>query len=350
MEGRKLAYYSEQQYMEALEKIIPKLLSGKLPTKEGKESVVYFTPDNYVIKRYKDAISEKDMEKFDLFYTELRMMSFSMECNIPKTYACVKIPSKTETGKFDVYLLQEKISGKELFEDGYFDPHRPQCDITLKMYDNFCKNFCTKQQFIEAVTAKEGDLFERIGEEYINYFIGVNRKLLSMSTEDIDDFIKTLQIVRNYAKHTACDISNRNIIFDGKKLTLIDVGCDFLLAGEENSKQEENENTAGLILNDVLGLFADNYYCNTFVKQFAKSSPKLKALYEKNVQVCSDAIMRFVAEVNKLEDPYIYEEDRIGIISMKTDLLSFLPPEKVDAILGMVKKDEIQSNLGQRGM
>lgn len=269
---------------EYLKSLIPNL--DQFSYLSGTEGRVYFVDDSVVVKTYFE--SAEDLMIFNEFCKEIQLFG-EMGYAVPKIYSWASVPCETGDN-FLTFILQERIRGKPLFET----------DIS-KMY-NLCKKLCSKEEF-DSIVKKKKDNPELLGliiREYISYFLELNKTLGLMSEKEIERFISTNYNLGINSRYSMPDVQASNVIFDGKKLTIIDNGFIGLDKGLENPNRVKAS-----VLRDMLFLFYNNGNINFLANTDCKISGELKKMSSENMEACFVAMRRFVRKVNQMYNPVL---------------------------------------------
>ncbi len=298
--------FRESQYNEALLMLIPNL--KRFTNKSGGEGTVYFIDEDFVVKEF--ALFEKDKTDFQNYLKEFGHFS-ELGYLLPKIYSSVFVPNEEDL--LNCYVLEERIKGKELFED------RILCDSY-----NLCKDFCSKFEFNVAINNGYGLLFEKIVETYLRAFIDTNEKLAEINDSNLENFILSDYYMNKQQLYSMVDLKSDNVIFDGKKLTHIDLA--FSTKAEEYSDNEYKI----IALTDILKLFKDNKRAYTFVNNEAARVNNLVRLNEENRKLSAKVVSKFVGKTNKLLSPAIKNKyDYTEILRELKDLLEMEDVKKV---------------------
>ncbi len=310
----KQSEFSQAEYQQALLSLIPVL--NRFGSKKGGEGIVYFVDDNFVVKRYTIDISSFDA--FDKYCKEVSKFA-SRGYSLPKIYAWTSYIDKN-TGDENFYLLEEKINGKELYHDS----------ILFKTY-RLCKDFCSIDEFNRAINLKSGPLFEKILITYMNRFIETNNQLAELDDAEIEKFILSDYNIIKEQRYSLNDVKADNVIFDGKKLTMIDV------AYEETPIELTEEESKITVFQDIMTLFIENKRAYNYIKYNAGAISSVLKLKDENMKASASAFGKFVRKTNKLLSPVF--TDKWDYTEFKSFLQSSFCEEDAKKIIDEIQKD-----------
>ena len=132
------------------------------------------------------------------------------------------------------------------------------------------------------------ELLGMIIREFILGFLNTNKNLLELSETELEKFIST-------------DFHlSSNVIFDGKKLTIIDngyLGYDGGLDSENMAKKS--------VMRDMILLFYYNEIVNKMPKYKCMCSDEINRLKSENIDASFLAMRRFVRKANEMYSPVI---------------------------------------------
>ena len=259
----------------------------------GTEGKVYFLDDSFVVKTYFEPFD--DLIIFDKYCKEIK--SFAEKgYAVPNVYAWATAPCESGE-KFLAYVLEERVPGKTLFD---LDVHR--------LYES-CKKFCSKEEFDFAAQSRKNnpELLGLIMREHITDFLSVNSALNSLSDAEIERFVSTDYSLGVDSRFSAPDVQAGNVMFDGKKLTVIDpayLGYD--------KGAELPQSVKATLMRDMFLLFYYNENVNWLPRFKCGVTPELKKLKDENEEACFLAMRRFVRKANEmyhpvLTNPYDYD-------------------------------------------
>ena len=271
-------------YKDYLSNVIP-VLDG-CSYLSGTEGSVFFVDNDFVVKTYHEPIVDVDL--FNSFFKEIQSFGDAGYA-VPKVYSYVLKPRKGGSG-FSVYILQERIKGKNLF------------DLDILNFYECCKKFCSIDEFNLAVNDRENnpELFGLIIREFISDFLNTNKNLLSLSESELERFISTDFHLSSKSRFSIPDVQAGNVIFDREKLTIIDNG--FL----GYDKGIESEDSARVnVLRDMFLLFYYNETVNKMPKYRCMYSDEINRLKSENNEVSFLAMRRFVRKVNEMYLPMV---------------------------------------------
>ena len=259
-----------------------KILASFVPNLEkfnwlcGTEGRVYFVDDKFVVKQY--FTREKETEMFFKFCEEIKSFA-DMGYAVPMVYSWMAVPSKNKK-LFNFYVLQERVKGSVLFESNL-----------SKIYSR-CQNFCDSVGFSEAIKnkAKNVDLFGMIVEEYVKAYLETNQALLSLSDSELEKFIMTDYNMGVNSLYSSPDVQSANIMFDGKKLTIIDNA--FL--GFKKEEYDTSEYVKAMVIRDMFLMFMDNEKIKKRSRICCVNYDVLDNLKKQNEDVCFEAMRRCV--------------------------------------------------------
>lgn len=266
---------SLSEYKNYLISLIPKLNQYKFAS--GSEGTVYFVDDNFVVKQY---FAPVDRIIFNKYCKEV--YSFvSQGLALPKIYAWTQRNGTS-------YILEERVKGQMLFDSN-----------TNRIYER-CKHFCTKDEFYNEVyfPKDNSELLAEIKKEYLRNYLETNINLGLMPEDNLENFIKSNYEISKKCRCSCPDIQTSNVMFDDKKLTIIDLALIEDIEGFFYNNLAEN-----MLMRDFISLFQINNYAKEHAKYVCKNSNELKSLADENRQACFEAMRRMVKKTNSMYLP-----------------------------------------------
>ena len=278
-----------------LQEIIPSL--NKFNFLSGTEGKVYFIDDDFVVKTYFEPI--ESLEIFEAYFKEIQ--SFAEKgYSVPKIFSWTFVPSVSGE-RFYIYVLQERVKGKNLF------------DFNLSEIHEKYKNFNTKDDFDLMVKNRNDESFGLYIREFILNCLSTNQGLLYLSDLELEKFISTDFNIGVESRFSMPDVQAGNVLFDGERLRIIDNG--FL--GYDKGFDSENSVKANL-MRDMFLLFYNNESVNWLPKFKCAYSEEIKNLKERNLEASFLAMRRFVRKVNQMYRPVltnVYDYDACKLIA-----------------------------------
>ena len=224
---------------------------------------------------------------FDNFCREIKSFS-DKGYAVPKIYSWIGLPEFDTNYNF--FVLEEYAAGENIFvsflEDIYY----------------LCKDFCGVDEFKQALSKKDGALYQKIVETHFKKFIETDEKLLDMSEFELEKYIASHYGMIKDQKYSIADIHAGNVMFDGQKLTIIDNGFATCHCNIDESAARN------LVLADTIDMFLENARFFDFLNEdFIAQSQSISALKSKNQHVSAEALKRFIKKINYLINPVINE-------------------------------------------
>lgn len=269
------------EYDKLLLSLIPDL--EKYSFLQGSEGRVFFIDDKFVVKKYFS--KEEDVELFNKFCEEIKAFS-DMGYAVPKIYSWIALAQEPE--ETDLYVLEERVKGTMVF------------DADMSSIYSRCKNFCSKDDFEYALAYQEAykELFTQIAREYIKTYITTNEQLLNMSESELERFIRSDYEMFINSNYSIPDVQASNVMFDGKKLTIIDNG--FL--GNGLYYKETPEQIKSMVIRDMFLLFYENGSVRDIKTYKPFHADEIIKLKNQNNELCFEAMRRFVRKATSMLD------------------------------------------------
>lgn len=274
---------------EILKAAVPKLKSFQ--SRRGAEGIAFFVGKEYIIKYF-----ERVGLKYSLFDNYCREIKSFGDAGFvyPKVYSWATSPICVEDDVFRFYILEEQISGKELY------PH------SLHNVQKQCKIFCSKREFEEAVESADlhKALYTKILEVYFREYIEQNKQLAEISRDEIVRFVESYFAINRDAKFVTPDMHPGNVIFDGSKLTMIDgTMCEqknkwIGYNGEFKEKKYKLDSFF-----DIMALLSSNKHINYYLENFSRHTGgeepdrAIVKLGEANKKYATEVVKKFVREI-----------------------------------------------------
>lgn len=282
--------------------------------KKGTEGTAFFVDDKLIIKRYKN-LEPEFLSRFPDYCREIAEFA-EQGLSVPRIYAYRTVHNKN--GDVYSYILEERVSGKEIYEYDYLD----------LSYDLF-KNMCSENEF-ELALREQNNLYYEILNKYFNYFIEANEKITSISDDEIEKFVESVYKMVYSAKQSSADIQVGNVFNDGKKLTIID---NYFVQNEYYRKPNRSKIKT---MNDVILLFDPNADLTRIIKHELKDKQdSFIRLNNINRKICSESLKRFAKKVKLV----------IGDVKLDKSSVKFLLGD-LDKILDKNSLSEVCHDLG----
>ena len=252
----------------------------------GTEGNVYFVDDSFVVKTYFEPFD--DMRIFNEYCKEIRSFG-DKGYAVPRIHAWAAIPCLGGE-RFIAYILEDRVKGKALFD---LDVHR--------LYES-CKKFCSKSEFEHAVARKKNnpELLGLIMREHIAEFLSINKALNSLSDAELEKFISSEYNIGVASRFSSLDVQAGNVMFDGKKLTIVD---NAYLGYDKGLDTPEQVKTT--LIRDMFLLFYYNENINWMPKYKCSVAADLYKMRNENAEECFLAMRRFVRKANEMYRPII---------------------------------------------
>ncbi len=300
-----------------LSSLIPRL--EEFEHKQGGEGSVYFINDDFVVKKFYN--SAMAINNSFLNYCNEMANFHDLGFCVPEFFAFKMIEDKYDK-HYGLYILEERAKGREIYIE------HNNSDL-FSLFDSVC----SKEEFENAMSAKEGLLFEKLMELYIKDFMNVNKQLLDVSDLMLENFILSNFDMRVQGKSSSPDVQPRNVLFDGKNLTMIDN-----LYLKIVRKTMPNENLEKVItLKTLVNLISSNDEVAYFINPSAKKIKSISKIYRENQTLAAKVTKRFVKKTNELLNPVI--DKRYEFESFKQTLGSFLKEKDAQEIVSELQID-----------
>lgn len=266
---------------------------GTFPKKSGQEGTAYFVGDDFVIKEIMgDQESFYNYQNFEKYCKEL-CDYHAQGLDVPAIYSWTMLPKTMfEKSRFDrYYILQERIKGRDMFAHG----------IGYSFDD--CKGFCSKKEFDAAMLSREGELYKKIVLTYLGNCLMMNEQLEALPESVIENFIMSDYQMMKTSEYGAIDMHSGNVLFDGKKLTVIDNG--FM---ENFFARFQDEKLRQIVMKDMLRILSGNLHSLAFACMVKKKVPESMEYYQKQKVSSKRVVKRFVSATNRLLSP-VFQND-----------------------------------------
>lgn len=254
----------------------------------GTEGEAYFVDDNFVIKTFFDGVANIDL--FNCYCNEIKNFS-NKGFAVPKIYSWCVVPMKNSK-RFQCYILEERVPGRNVF-------HNNIESVYIR-----CKDFCSREEFENAIHMCNNDtrreLLSEIIRQYILEFMETNEALLNISESNLEKFFESDYYITLNSKYSMSDVLADNIIFDSQKLTLID---NAFIRYKKNKETEDYSKVR--MVRDAIDIF--EYNCK--IRNLSQISPELadnfEQMQEQNKKICFEAMRRFVGKANQMYSPKV---------------------------------------------
>ena len=280
---------------EILEAVAPKLKSFQ--SRSGAEGIAFFVGKEFIVK-YFERVGLK-YELFDNYCKEIKSFG-DAGYSYPKVYSWATSPICVEDNVYRYYILEEQISGKELYPHSLFNVEK-QCSV-----------FCSKREFDAAIddAHKHKALYEKIMEAYIKEYIEQNKQLVDISREEVLRFVESYFSINRNAKYVTPDMHPGNVIFDGSKLTMIDgTMCEQKnkWLGYNGDFKEKKYKLDSFF--DIMALLSSNKHVSFYLENYMRHvgidpSRELLKLGETNKKYATEVVKKFVKETKKYVEPF----------------------------------------------
>ena len=182
---------------------------------KGQEGCVYFINKDYIVKKYDRKKNAQLMDGIFEAYCEENNIFANMGYNIPKIFAWLKVPTPlqfSEDVSYDYYILEQRIEGKTLYIgklDGIYE---------------YVSDVFSKIKFDSTILAPRLFSYEykEIIKKYIELYISMNERLISMNDAEIQLFIETMFAIFKEGEFNFPDVHAKNVIMTKESLFLID--------------------------------------------------------------------------------------------------------------------------------
>ena len=273
------------------QEIYDKLLVDLLPNLEhysylsGSEGRVFFVSDEFVVKEYYFH-NDIDNETFEAYCEEIKNFA-EQGLSVPKIYAWTKFKQEYNyTERF--YILEERVKGKHLFNE--------IADLYPRLKDRM-----TPEEFHKGIYDSQNnkELYSKILIEYLNSINDSLFEVANMSDENIEKFVTSLYELYTTCNYSYPDLYEENLLFDGKKFTLIDQHMRTSLVSPEN---EEDAKTNIII--DLFIIFERLYSAIHITRcldiNLKQRVDKAKSLIEENKY---NIALKFSKKIKSVLDP-----------------------------------------------
>ena len=265
----------------------------RFPKKSGQEGTAYFVGQDFVIKElYGSQDSFFNYQNFENYCKEL--CGYHLQgLDVPAIYSWTMLPhTMFEKSKFDrYYILQERVKGRDMFAHGI-----------SYTYDD-CKDFCDKNEFDAAILSREGEMYKKIVLTYLENCLKMNQQLEALPESVIENFIMSDYKMMKTGQYAAIDMHSGNVLFDGKKLTVIDNG--FM---ENFFANYQDEKIRQIVMKDMLRLMSGNLNSLAFACMVRKKIPESMEYYQKQKVSSKRVVKRFVSATNRLLRPVFHDD------------------------------------------
>lgn len=263
----------------------------------GGRGAAYFakkSPDEdyKVIKRTYKEIPPDYEQIFDDYCKEMEYFA-SLNYNVPHFYAWTKMPILNhKTGMFnkEYFVLQERVKGRELFFS------------YLKDIWPYCKSFCSRDEFINAVMEpdKNTKLYKKLLQVYSDDFVNMNTRLLEFPESGLEQFLVQTYNMYVDASFSMPDIYPSNVFITKDKISLIDNHLDNRELHNNLSKSFcDNSYVTGLVWLFFFNGFVTNP--NMFISE--TEDEEVNKVLIKNMnkvkKVCKPAMQRIIRCANR---------------------------------------------------
>ncbi len=285
----------------------------KFPKKSGQEGTAYFIDENFVVK---EMLGEDSgvfgYDGFEVYCKEL-VYFHKKGYAVPEIYSWAMLPKRFfEKSKFNrFYILEERIAGRSLFFNKISDAYQ------------LCEDICSKEEYEDSLLSKEGNLYKEMVQRYLNDYIERNEQIESMSNDNLENFILSDYKMTKKHKNGMVDLHSGNVIFDGKKMTIIDNGfMQNSLSSVKDSIIKQG------VMRDMLRLMCGNANGLSCGEHLSNRIDGVSELYEKHRKLAFVNAEKFIKKTNELLSPvfhgsynydYINSCDFIGLIAKNED-------------------------------
>lgn len=286
------------------------------PYASGGEGNAYFVNDEYVLKRYTKKEDPMFDAKFEDYCREMQKFS-ERGLNVPKIYAWTRMPNFNRRVppqyRYDYYILEERIKGRQLFY-GYLE------DVYKA-----CEDLCSKDEFLSVIKHPDDDrlLFMEVLKAYVEDYQKVNEYLCSAPDSVIDKFLYDCYVMCLDGMFSKPDMYPANVLMEKNKLSIIDNNFEDRIAeGRVSKKYADSLMTSGIIWL----FFYNNFITNPreFVTDDYEGNSFLTNSKEKVARPCKEAMLRMVKRMNCVcSKPVVTDSNSlIRDFLMTSDMLS----------------------------
>ena len=286
--AKKIEKMSELKRLEFIHNTIKYLDS--LPQKRGQEGCVYFLNDELVLKKYDTKKNYDVMECVFDAYCEESIKFTNGGYKVPRIFAWMKVPKDivVDGRKFDFYVLEERVPGKDMFI-GKLDDIYEYVNSQYSLADfNYIISYPDK--FISE--------YKAIVKRYIQRYVEMNQIVDKLSYSELKRFIETIRVLHADGKYNVPDVHVKNVVLAPSSLYLIDNYMCNKSALYYVNKLDSFE----FLVSRIIVLFRQNSNILSLKKSVLNGSLTdidIEELINSNMDLCTSSIKKMLAVVKE---------------------------------------------------
>lgn len=297
----------------------------KYPKKSGQEGTAYFIDDNFVVKEILGEDSGAlGYDGFEVYCQELAHFH-KKGYAVPEIYSWAMLPkSFFEKSRFNrFYVLEERIPGRRLFLE------------TISHSYELCEDICSKEEYEAAILSKEGNLYKEMVQRYLNDYIERNEQIESMSSKNLENFILSDYNMTKNHTNGMVDLHAGNVLFDGKKMTIIDNGfMENFLGRAKDSVVRQG------VMRDMLRLMSGNSNGLYYGEYLSNKIEGVSELYLKHKKLAFVNAEKFIKKTNELLSPVFYGTNNFDYANSRDFIRSIANNEDEKKLISMLQRGE----------
>lgn len=265
---------------------IPNL--GKYESRFGSEGTVFFVDDDIIIKKYFPETPSRVItnELFEKYCKECENY-YRKGYGIPEIYSWAAVP-RTKTSGIDYYLLEQRVSGRELFLSNIEEVYQKS------------SGWLNKRDFFYILQNPESShvIYKKILFDFISDFREMNEKIESMPEDKMENFVWGVYGMLKDYYHAIPDVHAGNILYHENEMKLIDL---FLETDESLVQSLKLIPAESLLFARMIALFDSN----ADIKKYLSSDSYLLEINELiafNEVICFEAMKKFIKVAKRFCD------------------------------------------------
>ncbi len=281
---KKIEKMSDLKRLEFIHSLIPYLDS--LPQKRGLEGCVYFLNNDLILKKYDTNKNYEVMSCIFDAYCEESISFSNRGYRVPRIFAWTKVPKKVidPTRKFDFFVLEERVPGKDMF---------------LGKLDNIYELFNDQYTFsdfsyILGAPDKFKSEYKQIVKKYIQRYVEMNQIIDKLSYSEMKKFIETVRVLHAESKYNVPDVHVKNVILSPSSLYLI----DNYVYNKSSLVYMNKINSFEFLVSRIIILFRQNSNILNLKKSTLAdhlTNSEIEELINTNMDLCASSIKKLMA-------------------------------------------------------